>query len=1348
MSKLWKYRGIVKVALSAALIILINFAILPGIGMGQPITEGFNGFDLGTRPAGWTFNGCNADSDTYTGAGDFGLASPSIKLDTTGDYIQTQTLFHPGALQFWVKGMGTDASSALLVEEYSSGGGWNTLTNVSSLPASGTNFGPYSMDFFATAARFTYAKSAGDLAFDDVDISAAVLTPIPTPTQIPAATPTAYVPSPTPIPQTAIYNPSFEMDPVPPPPGWTLIATGSTARSNEQAHAGTYSCKFGDPTTTYSSRGIQCDEVNITVGVQYTFSGWFYLLNEGTGVPTDTLFKFEIEWLDSGHGSIGSYVDEDWSVAAFDTWSEHTVVNTAPANAEYFKLYIACKEVNNPDNDAYIDLFSYSQPSDIDITSPIAGDAWYIGESRNITWDWVGISPNIDIHYSTNGTDWAPITTNIANSGTYPWTIPDDPSSQAQVRVRETGGGGVSDESGQFTIAAVDSINVDTPAAGQTWYYSSTLDIVWHHGPAVLPINDVDIDFSDDGGTTWTTITTGVGLDSSPYFWTIPDNVDSANCLIRVCQQVTGICGQSGVFTISPPTFSVTSPAGGETWYFDDTETITWTYTVGITGNVDIDYSTNGISGPWAGIASNQPNTGSFSPWTIPNAGGSACRVRISEIVGVSEPGISATDFTIVGPPIPQPYSRLGWEVHGDLSRYECGLKSIEAIDVDHIWVGGLCSKIFFFDGTDWYIRTEIGTNTLAIGATGIDDVWFGQEYGYAYNYNGGGFWDQALPKTDSVVTVNAVDPNNIWMSASKYAFHSDGIFSSWTTYTVEESGTIKDMLFLRPYRGWVLKNATSTTDTRVLYTEDGNNWSIQTTFGKWSASALTGCLDQNGIPLLWVVGACGEIYYSGDGGLNWILQDDIREISWNCAEALDQNNVWISGGGYIYHYNGSQWIFETDEITTLGEISAVDNTHVYGIPSTTTNKKVYCTFAYPSPTPDGFKTPTPKPIPSTTPTPYGFETPSPTPVPIPGPISGRVYDRETGEGVYNLYVRALPIGGGLMAGGARTDSNGNYTVTKPNGSGLAAGLYYMYVDSTEGGGEKVYRSQWYNQKDTQADAVGVASNSTGIDFPLYKKDVYPTPVPTPSPDFQAIRVANGDYSGDGLSDIAIFRENSGLWAVRAVTRLYFGTSGDIPVSGDYDGDGTADVAIFRNSSGLWAIRDISRIYFGASSDLPVPGDYDGDGSCDIGIFRDSSGLWAVKDITRNYFGSTSDQPVAGDYDGDGRDDFAIFRKSSGLWALKDISRIYHGSSFDTPVSGDYNGTGTAAPAIYRSSSGLWSIRNISRVYFGGAADQPVLAGFSGADDISIFRQSSGLWAIRGITRVYFGSTDDLPITR
>jgi YadA head domain repeat (2 copies) len=78
------------------------------------------------------------------------------------------------------------------------------------------------------------------------------------------------------------------------------------------------------------------------------------------------------------------------------------------------------------------------------------------------------------------------------------------------------------------------------------------------------------------------------------------------------------------------------------------------------------------------------------------------------------------------------------------------------------------------------------------------------------------------------------------------------------------------------------------------------------------------------------------------------------------------------------------------------------------------------------------------------------------------------------------------------------------------------------------------------------------------------------------------------DFNGDGQDDVAIFRESSGLWAVRGVTRVYFGGSMDIPLPGDYDGNNTAEVAIFRPSSGLWAVRGVSRIYYGADGDLPL----------------------------------------------------------------------------------------------------------------------------------------------------------------
>ena len=240
------------------------------------------------------------------------------------------------------------------------------------------------------------------------------------------------------------------------------------------------------------------------------------------------------------------------------------------------------------------------------------------------------------------------------------------------------------------------------------------------------------------------------------------------------------------------------------------------------------------------------------------------------------------------------------------------------------------------------------------------------------------------------------------------------------------------------------------------------------------------------------------------------------------------------------------------------------------------------------------------------------------------------------------------------------------------------------------------------------------------------------------------------DYNGDGTSDIAIFRESSGLWAVRGVTRAYFGTAGDQPVSGDYNGNGTTGIGIYRPSSGLWALRGVSRIYFGNDSDILVPGDFDGDAIDDVGIFRPSSGLWAIRGVTRAYFGTTGDTPVPGYYDGIITKDIGIFRRSSGLWALRNISRVYFGASGDETVPGDYDGNGTWSVGIFRPSLGLWAIRGVTRAYYGMNSDDPVPGDYDGdgVDDIGIFRPTIGLWAVRKAMRSYFGTSGDIPVTR
>jgi endonuclease/exonuclease/phosphatase family metal-dependent hydrolase len=261
-----------------------------------------------------------------------------------------------------------------------------------------------------------------------------------------------------------------------------------------------------------------------------------------------------------------------------------------------------------------------------------------------------------------------------------------------------------------------------------------------------------------------------------------------------------------------------------------------------------------------------------------------------------------------------------------------------------------------------------------------------------------------------------------------------------------------------------------------------------------------------------------------------------------------------------------------------------------------------------------------------------------------------------------------------------------------------------------------------------------------------------PSPTPTCGPSLaleQAV-IESGDYDGDGAADIAVFRPADGLWSVRDVTRLNFGSSSDQPASGDYDGDGTAEIAVFRPLTGLWSVSGLTRAFFGGAEDRAAPADYDGNGSCDIGIFRANGGMWSISSLTRFYFGATGDWPIPGDGGGDGTAEAGLYRAPSGQWMVRELTRFYFGSSSDWPVAGNYNGGGTNSFGVFRPCSGMWGLRDATRIYFGNCFDCPRTGDFNGdgTDDLGIFRDSAGMWSVRSLTRVFFGSTGDIPVTR
>jgi len=139
------------------------------------MTEGFAGGTV--APAGWTFTTIGG---TYTSTGNFGQASPSLQLDATGDRLITPTYSgQVRSLSFWIKGLTTNSGSALLVEGSSNGTTWTTIQTITNgLPSSGQilTYSATSSPALPTGMiqfRFTYTKSAGNLALDDVTVTTA-----------------------------------------------------------------------------------------------------------------------------------------------------------------------------------------------------------------------------------------------------------------------------------------------------------------------------------------------------------------------------------------------------------------------------------------------------------------------------------------------------------------------------------------------------------------------------------------------------------------------------------------------------------------------------------------------------------------------------------------------------------------------------------------------------------------------------------------------------------------------------------------------------------------------------------------------------------------------------------------------------------------------------------------------------------------------------------------------------------------------------------------------------------------------------------------------------------------------
>lgn len=235
------------------------------------------------------------------------------------------------------------------------------------------------------------------------------------------------------------------------------------------------------------------------------------------------------------------------------------------------------------------------------------------------------------------------------------------------------------------------------------------------------------------------------------------------------------------------------------------------------------------------------------------------------------------------------------------------------------------------------------------------------------------------------------------------------------------------------------------------------------------------------------------------------------------------------------------------------------------------------------------------------------------------------------------------------------------------------------------------------------------------------------------------------DYDGDGQTDFAVWRPENGVWYIHqsgddsvllvrwGMTTMHpTGGLSDVPVSGDYDGDGLTDLGVWRPDTGEWWILKSSNTYdqnnptvfrWGKLGDVPVQADFDGDEKADFAVFRTTENRWYIrssstgKSLVRPFGLAGLDILVPADYTGDKKADIAVYR--SGVWYVLnsetgDTEQFHFGFNDDVAVPADYDGDGTTDFAVYRS--GTWYVNDSSRPQlrtynFGQLGDVPVNSG-------------------------------------
>ncbi len=344
----------------------------------------------------------------------------------------------------------------------------------------------------------------------------------------------------------------------------------------------------------------------------------------------------------------------------------NTVTVTTPNTVTNQALVRVISQSNTNEADTSDATFSLVNPV-IVLGSPNGGERWVGGDTNKITWTSEFMPPamTLNVEYSTDGgSTWRAVknaiaSNNLPGSNTIDWVVPNTPTTQGKVRVYIPGSLSGDTSATTFTIIEQPRVTILAPTGGERWFVGEKNTIRWTSATTDF----VNLEYSTNGGSTWTEIAHRVPADLGGFDWTLP-NTPSTTAMVRISSyERPRYFGQSQSFSILKSTLTVLAPNGGEKYELNQPVTVTWS-AQSVT-KLRVEYSSNN-GGTWQVVGSGVPaatGTFTFTPPQVPTTRG---LVRIVDEDRPSSVDISdapfevmeATSITIYSPAAGDEYAR------------------------------------------------------------------------------------------------------------------------------------------------------------------------------------------------------------------------------------------------------------------------------------------------------------------------------------------------------------------------------------------------------------------------------------------------------------------------------------------------------------------------------------------------------------------------------------------------------------------------------------------------------------------------------------------------------------------